>query len=141
MSNKHWGLDEVDFSRKVYPELRAISAFYRRFLSLFRVDEWKYREIINLLVRSSSRRFFKEFNTTILPKIGDVWTYNLKDNIVLNPMGLELPYLHFMFFKKTQYADTEQYWRDGFWGIPSGFNYNKYNGEILIDNKGVTLSK
>lgn len=140
-SNCHYGLDEVDMTKLIYPELRMISICYRRLFSFLGVEEWSFREWINKVVRRIGRRYFKEYKTTVLPKEGEVWKYYVNDNSVVDPVGLELPYLHFMFFKKTQYADTEQYWRDGFWGIPSGFDYSEYDGEIFIDNKGITLSK
>lgn len=138
-SDQHYGLDEVDFSRKVYPELRIVASFYRRVLSLFNIDEYKYREVVNSVVRFCTRRFFKEFMTTLLPKDGQVWRYNVADNKVYSYDGRELPYLHFMFFKKTQYAETMQYWREGFWQIPSMLDYENYSGDILIDNRGITV--
>ena len=77
--------------------------------------------------------------TTLLPKDGQVWRYNVADNKVYSYDGRELPYLHFMFFKKTQYAETMQYWREGFWQIPSMLDYENYSGDILIDNRVITV--
>ena len=38
-------------------------------------------------------------------------------------------YLHFMCYKKTPYYQTNNYWKDGFYQIPKGYDFTK--GELI----------
>lgn len=141
MDDRHWGLDEVDQTRLVYPELKWVSRWYRYFYRFLGINEWRFREIVNSIVRTMSRRFFKEYRTTMLPKDNEIWVYNPRDNRVFAPDMCELPYLHFMFFKKTQYAVIEQYWREGFWQVPFNYDYSSSSNNIVIDNNSIKIEK
>ena len=48
-------------------------------------------------------------------------------------------YLHFLFFKKTIYRDTDLYWKDGFYKVPSEFDFNSGKGRIIISTNGIRL--
>ena len=48
-------------------------------------------------------------------KMGGAWRYD--KSMVWDDKGRELPYLHFLFFKKTPWLKTDRYWRDGFYKI------------------------
>lgn len=69
---------------------------------------------------------------SILPE----WSYDLKSGELQKLNGGKIPYLHFLFFKKTHWLDTEYYWRDGFYALDSdfekyktiSFNYHKIQG-------------
>ena len=63
--------------------------------------------------------------TTPIPKEGEVWTYDNKTGKIYAPDGKELPYLHFLFFKKTKYLETENYWKGDYWKIPVETNLSK----------------
>lgn len=65
--------------------------------------------------------------TTPLPKSNDKWWYN--NGKIFDYKGREIPYLHFLFFKKTQYnPNNHLYWRDGY-----------YELEDLIEDKCICI--
>ena len=41
------------------------------------------------------------YKTTPIPSDKQTWIYDLSKGEVLNPEGCQIPYLHFLFFKKT----------------------------------------
>ena len=71
-----------------------------------------------------------------MPKSRDSWVYDIKKNKIIAPNNSEIPYLHFMFFKKTPFWDNENYWTDGFYQINNEFESNK--GFIIINNQNIT---
>jgi len=77
---------------------------------------------------------FREFHTTPVPKEHQSWTFDVNNCNILSPDGRSLPYLHFLFFKKTPWLKTEIYWRDGYWNITRRITDYK---EIIIDVKSV----
>lgn len=115
--NEHVGFDESDWVRLVLPEKRILTAIYKSlfkpFMSYGKWVEMTYR----LYSNKWNRKFTKEMFTTPIPKDGDVWTYDNKTGKIIAPDGRELPYLHFLFFKKTKYLETDKYWKDDYWKI------------------------
>lgn len=115
--NEHVGFDESDWVRLVLPEKRILTAIYKSlfkpFMSYGKWVEMTYR----LYSNKWNRKFTKEMFTTPIPKDGDVWTYDNKTGKIIAPDGRELPYLHFLFFKKTKYLETDKYWKNDFWKI------------------------
>lgn len=122
--NEHVGFDESDWVRLVLPEKRILTAIYKSlfkpFMSYGKWVEMTYR----LYSNKWNRKFTKEMFTTPIPKDGDVWTYDNKTGKIIAPDGRELPYLHFLFFKKTKYLETDKYWKNDFWKIPSKVNFS-----------------
>lgn len=117
LSSEHVGFDESDWVRLVLPEKRILTAIYKSlfkpFMSYGKWVEMTYR----LYSNKWNRKFTKEMFTTPIPKDGDVWTYDNKTGKIIAPDGRELPYLHFLFFKKTKYLETDKYWKDDYWKI------------------------
>lgn len=115
--NEHVGFDESDWVRLVLPEKRILTAIYKSlfkpFMSYGKWVEMTYR----LYSNKWNRKFTKEMFTTPIPKDGDVWTYDNKTGKIIAQDGRELPYLHFLFFKKTKYLETDKYWKNDFWKI------------------------
>lgn len=115
--SEHVGFDESDWVRLVLPEKRILTAIYKSlfkpFMSYGKWVEMTYR----LYSNKWNRKFTKEMFTTPIPKDGDVWTYDNKTGKIIAPDGRELPYLHFLFFKKTKYLETDKYWKNDFWKI------------------------
>ena len=115
--NEHVGFDESDWVRLVLPEKRILTAIYKSlfkpFMSYGKWVEMTYR----LYSNKWNRKFTKEMFTTPIPKDGDVWTYDNKTGKIIAPDGRELPYLHFLFFKKTKYLETNKYWKNDYWKI------------------------
>lgn len=122
--NEHVGFDESDWVRLVLPEKRILTAIYKSlfkpFMSYGKWVEMTYR----LYSNKWNRKFTKEMFTTPIPKDGDVWTYDNKTGKIIAPDGRELPYLHFLFFKKTKYLETNKYWKNDFWKISSKVNFS-----------------
>lgn len=114
-AEEHVGFDESDWVRLVLPEKRVLTAIYKLlFKNLLSYGKWvsmTYR----LYSNRWNRKFAQEMFTTPIPKEGEVWKYNNATGRMIAPDGRELPYLHFLFFKKTKYLDTDKYWKDGFW--------------------------
>lgn len=121
----HVGFDESDWVRLVLPEKRFLTAVYKLlFRHLLSYGKW-----VNLTYKLYSnkwnRKFTKEMFTTPIPKIGEVWIYNNKTGKIIAPDGKELPYLHFLFFKKTKYLETENYWKGDYWKIDNKWDFSK----------------
>lgn len=116
---EHVGFDESDWVRLVLPEKRILTAIYKLlFRHLFSYGKWvglTYRLYCNKL----NRKFTKEMFTSPIPKESEVWIYDNSTGKIIGPDGRDLPYLHFLFFKKTKYLDTENYWKGDYWKIPS----------------------
>lgn len=125
LSSEHVGFDESDWVRLVLPEKRILTAIYKSlfkpFMSYGKWVEMTYR----LYSNKWNRKFTKEMFTTPIPKDGDVWTYDNKTGKIIAPDGRELPYLHFLFFKKTKYLETDKYWKDDYWKIDKKNDFSK----------------
>lgn len=125
LSSEHVGFDESDWVRLVLPEKRILTAIYKSlfkpFMSYGKWVEMTYR----LYSNKWNRKFTKEMFTTPIPKDGDVWTYDNKTGKIIAPDGRELPYLHFLFFKKTKYLETDKYWKNDFWKIDKKNDFSK----------------
>ena len=87
-----------------------------------------------------NRKFTKEMFTTPTPKDGDVCTYDNKTGKIIAPDGRELPYLHFLFFKKTKYLETDKYWKDDYWNIDKNSDFNNIKN-ISFSLNGVRSDK
>ncbi|MGN9010571.1 DUF6625 family protein [Lactobacillus amylovorus] len=145
--SKKAGFDEKDFSEVVYPPFILLGKLWWHLFSKFMPSEKMYYfyNIAHKLIRSKA--LFLECYTTPIPRKNDVWIYDLKSNSLSAPKRFNnrkllgnnpLPYLHFLFFKKTPYLKTNVYWRNGFYKIPEGFNFDG-NKQILITWTGITI--
>jgi len=124
-SEEHVGFDESDWVRLVLPEKRILTAIYKLlFRHLLSYGKW-----VNLTYKLYSNKwnckFTQEMFTTPIPKEGEVWTYDNEAGRVYAPDGKELPYLHFLFFKKTKYLETKNYWKGDYWKIPRNVDFSK----------------
>ncbi len=138
--NEHVGFDESDWVRLVLPEKRILTAIYKSlfkpFMSYGKWVEMTYR----LYSNKWNRKFTKEMFTTPIPKDGEVWTYDNKTGKIIAPDGRELPYLHFLFFKKTKYLETDKYWKNDFWKIDKNSDFNNIRN-ISFSLNGVESDK
>lgn len=136
LQEKHYGLDEGEWSGLVYPHLRYVRSFYEHILKKIGIGIFSYLEWINPKV--NTKQLFTEYYTSPAPQKGEIWQYNLKEGKVINPKGRELPYIHFLFFKKTPWYETDQYWREGFYKLVDKIdNYSQIN----IDIDGISSIK
>lgn len=114
---EHVGFDESDWVRMVLPEKRFLTAIYKGLFKPFMSYE-KWVEITYRFYSNKwNRKFTTEMFTTPIPKDGEVWIYDNQTGKIIAPDGRELPYLHFLFFKKTKYLETDKYWKDDYWNI------------------------
>lgn len=86
-----------------------------------RIPNWLHNLYSNSLIR--------EFYTSPLPKDGEHWILDIDSNKIINPSGREIPYLHFIFFKKTPFLETPNYWKSGFYHLEKETFYRNDGGE------------
>ena len=136
LSSEHVGFDESDWVRLVLPEKRFLTALYKGLFKPF-MSYGKWVELTYRLYSNKwNRKFTKEMFTTPIPKDGDVWTYENKIGKLFAPDGRELPYLHFLFFKKTKYLETDKYWKKDFWKIPLNADLSRIQ-KVLFSSESV----
>lgn len=116
-SDKGMGLDEHDFTALVYPFQKIIWSLYRRIGRHIGIEYYNFFDCFNLIPCAFSKFYMKEFLTSVIPKDGEIWQYKTVDGNIINPQNKELPYLHFLFFKKTPFYDAKHYWGEDFWQI------------------------
>lgn len=121
--NKHHAFDEGEWSDMVYPKIKWVRRIYNYIFKPLGVKFNSYMEATNRL--ATPNQLFSEFFTTPVPKQNDYFTYHIQSGRLCDYLNRELPYLHFLFFKKTPYYKTQQYWRVGFYQVDS--NFEKYN--------------
>lgn len=133
-----YGIDEHYFTELIFPGIRNIHRVYRMLFSRFKID---YRLGYSLLVwpiNLFTRILLKECYTSPAPKVGEEWKFNLSSGEIVAPNGRELPYIHFLFFKKTPFYKTEHYWRQNFYAVPEDCNFN--SGTIVFNTEGIRYS-
>lgn len=131
-----YGLDEHYFTDLIFPGIKNIHRAYRLLFSKTKLDYRKGYSLLMYPINSFSRFLFKECYTTPCPKNGEEWIYDLSNGSIIDPIGRELPYLHYLFFKKTPFYKTENYWKDYFYMISSD-KINNNIGEIKFDIQGI----
>ena len=130
---RHYGFDEADWSSLVYPAIKYPLAFYSRVLR--HISPKLFNPFMNLANRVLNRRMiFKEYNTSPAPAPNGVWIFNVREGRVLAPDGKNLPYLHFLFFKKTPWLKTDHYWRSGYYKL--GHNIAEYDN-VMMDVQSI----
>lgn len=116
VEDKHYGLDENEWSKLVYPNL-----FIGRLLWKYLVKKLKITDFFSFLNKYNSifnrKQLFWEYYTSPAPKPGQKWYYNLNNGIITDSKNQKLPYLHFLFFKKTPWLKTDNFWSEGFYQI------------------------
>lgn len=146
ISDKNYALDEIDYSRLLYPESKFVIKFYLKVIR--KVFNWKdawviyyhIMPIINSILFLSARRlYFKEQHTTpILSDDGltcrhdaDEWYYK-EGKITNNKTNQEYIYLHFMIYKKNNFRKSS-YWSEDYYHIQDDYDYKK---PVLINKEG-----
>lgn len=107
-SQENCNLDEGAFTDCTYPMLRLPSRICRILGNWGLKNARKVCSVFGLLFCNPlSRRLFREENTTPIPIMEDKYVF---DNGKVHKNGIQIPYLHFLFFKKTPYLETDKYW-------------------------------
>lgn len=128
--DRHHGIDEGSFSYVHFPVLWGVSAIFQYKL------KWKRfgKNICKYLNLFYPHVYLNEMHTTPIPHSNEKWEYY--DGKILNPQGKEIPYLHFLFFKKTKYnPNNQRYWKGGFYDIKS--QLDKTERRICINIDGI----
>ncbi len=131
---EHISVDEDDWALLLYPQLKWISRFYRHICRRLHIPmKYCYEGIVNkVFCNKYTRRSFYEYGTTPLPQNGQKWLFNPNEGTMTNPSGKEIPYLHFLFFKKNRYKKTDVYWKDDYVKVSA-----PYTSVITITNEGI----
>lgn len=135
-STKQYGMDEHDLTCLVFPGIKNIHRLYRHLCSKFVKD---YRTGYKLLIwpiNLFTKLSFVERYTCPVPKKGDKWKYDLFSSKLLSPSKKEIPYIHFLFFKKTSFYDTDNYWHTGFYKLSTS-QVRENNGSVIFDINGI----
>lgn len=137
LNEKVLGLDEMDFTNLVRPSMVNWLRMYRWFAKPFGSGIYGFMKYPNLIHNLFADSLIREFYTSPLPQTGEKWIWNISTNTLIDSFGRSLPYLHFLFFKKTPFWNTPDYWKDGFFQVENKF-YNKQKGIIIFDNTAIT---
>lgn len=137
-SEKLYGLDEHDFTNLVRPSMAYWEYAYRHFLRTtfkkMNLCIYDFMKFPNFIHNLCAKNYIREFYTSPLPKVGEQWLWDISNNKILNPKRKELPYLHFLFFKKTPFWDTPYHWKSGFYQVEGQIS-NK--GYVVFDNERI----
>lgn len=122
VSDTHYALDEGEWSRLVYPTLSAGRFLWKHLFSKLRLTDFfsylnKFNSIFN------KKQLFREYYTSPAPKPGEKWAYDLKSGNVVDSMNRKLPYIHFLFFKKTPWLESEYFWRENFYQLDNEIDH------------------
>ncbi|MCM1311180.1 MAG: hypothetical protein NC301_09215, partial [Bacteroides sp.] len=136
--DKHYGFDEGEWSALAFPGIKVNRSVWNRIVKKLRVtDFFSFMDFANRI--NGGRRLFREYFTSPAPKEAEIWRYRIKDGKVFRPDGKELPYIHFLFFKKTPWFDTDKYWGQNFYHL----NIDKLqsNDTVAISLNGIDVEK
>lgn len=137
LADEHiYGLDECDFTWMARPMLKYFWVLHR----FFRISIPTLFSIPSFFERTFTRKYIKEFKTSPMPHDNQMWKYDINRGKILDPNSDELPYLHFLFFKKNPYWSSECYWKDKFWQV-GNLDYSNIDGFVCIDNQKVKYIK
>lgn len=125
LSSEHVGFDESDWVRLVLPEKRLLTALFKGLFKPFMSYERWVKCTYRLYSNKWNRKFIKEMFTTPVPKDCEIWTYDNQSGKIIAPDGKTLPYLHFLFFKKTKYLETDKYWKDDYWKVDNRRDFSE----------------
>lgn len=133
-------LDEVDWCKKVYPQLKDIGRISRHILeplhlvSRYNWFNWCSRIFCNRF----TRRKFWDFRTTPKPEKGEYWIYDINSGVVIEPNGKQIPYIHFFFFRDNRWEKPEYYWVGNYYIVPRANLYNE-SGRVVVNVEGIKL--
>lgn len=134
---KNHVMDEIGLSYYLTPKLKYIRHIYDK-SGGFNGELKKWA--VHLMQISAKllypKYFFREMWTTTKPNNESFFTYEA--GAVTNNRGMELPYVHFYFFKKPNYKTLRtNYWRDNFYQLDS-YDISD-NTKIMIDREGIRM--
>lgn len=133
VDDEHKALDEGEWSKQVYPGLYWGRLFWKRiFRYLHFTNFFTFMNVYNNMV--NKKQLFREYYTSPAPKRSALWIYDIENGKIYDKLRNELPYLHFLFFKKTPWLETTKYWQSGYYEIKNSIE--KYS-KITISLDGI----
>ena len=126
-------LDEGEWSSLVCPNLRTIRRIHYYVCRHLGIHYFKVLVLLNQILHRNV--LLHEYWTSPQPKDGEQWIYDVKNGSITDYKGRSLPYLHFLFFKKTPWLQTDSYWREDFWRVQNTVEEQKY---IKINIEGIS---
>ena len=144
VEEKHYAFDENEWAMLIHPWMGRIHTMHRKVLKPLGVHYFWTLDTINPILYP--KVLLKEYRTSlnpspdadddpIKPQIEQKqWIYDVKSGMMTDFRGIELPYLHFLFFKKTPWLKTENYWREGYYQLD--VDIDKYT-KIVFDYKKI----
>ena len=138
--HKHHGLDEAEYTALVYPGYKFFARLFNYILNPLRIikDETYFNLINALFCNRLTKVWFKEYYTTPLPSPEDIYI-SKKNKVFRGNDCFELPYIHFLFFKKTPYVQTDKYWNDGYYKISNIERMIATEREVMITLDGISV--
>lgn len=131
MTKKAMSIDEGEWSDLVCPYIKTIRRIHKYLFKPLGIHYFKVLDTLNPIFHK--KILLHEYWTSPQPKENQNWIYNSNANKIIAPSQIELPYLHFLFFKKTPWLKTTLHWEKGFWTLNGPIdNYNN----IFINLKG-----
>lgn len=131
-----FGIDEHDYTFLIYSRVIWIHRLYRYIGKPLGIKYYPFFNLLTPLFTLGTKKRMKEFNTSRIPHNGEEWNYDLRTGEMHMPNNKELPYLHYLFFKKTPFYKTEDFWQEDFWQVPE-IDFSKTEGQIIFDNHHV----
>lgn len=129
---KPMSIDELDWTYIVCPYHKLIGRINKYICKPFGIHYFTVLDSLHPIFHK--RLYLHECWTSPIPKENEKWVYDIKNNSVTDSQNRELPYLHFLFFKKTQWLDTDIYWKENFYNIGSDI---KLYDKIIISDNGI----
>ena len=131
-NEKPISLDEGEWSDLVCPHIRTIRRIYKYLCSPFGIHYFKVLDVLNPIFHK--KVLLHEYWTSPQPKEGEQWIYDITSSWITDFKKRSLPYLHFLFFKKTPWLKTDKYWDKDFWKVEE-FEQKKH---IKINIEGIS---
>lgn len=126
-------VDEIHWSNVVFPSLKYPLLIYNKILK--RIYPKCFHRLMSFWNRLANPRvLFKEYNTSPEPELGDTWVYDIASGKILDSLNMELPYLHFLFFKDHPNSARPK-WNNSYYKLNKPLSdYSK----ILISSGSIT---
>lgn len=141
-SQSNYVVDEVDWCKKVYPQLKNVGRVFRHIiepLNLVTREKW-FNQCGRIFCNRMTKRKFWDYRTTPKPEQCERWEYDINRGIVIEPGGESIPYLHFFFFRDNRWEKPELYWQGEYYDVPNEELINGL-GKVAIDIKGIKMIK
>ena len=143
IDEKGLGVDEHDMTMLIRPMNKYIWKIVRILKKCVNIHNYTVFNLYNKIQNVFSSYFIKDYYTSPLPKDSEEWLYNLEKKTIISPNMREIPYLHFLFFKKTPFWNNSHYWRDDFYKITQEhmLKIRERRGHIRINNENIVYEE